>query len=570
MKNRWSDSEARRWIRQGVRQGQPADVSLRIYTTRLLGENPELVLHGGGNTSVKTVLPDVLGNETEVLCVKGSGWDMAKIEAAGLPALRLDRLLELRSVPTMDDVTMMKFLRSALLDPGAVNPSVETLLHAFLPHKFIDHTHASAILSISNQPDAEKVCRKVFGDRMVIVPYIMPGYPLAHMASRLAEQHPEAEGMILLHHGIFTWGETSREAYDRMIQFVGQAQRFIAGKRRKTQKNLSSSGTMPAMAEVAPAVRGALALPCGDGKWHRWILDFRNSPRIQEFLGHRNLRRWIRPGVVTPEQVIRNKPFPMLAPQPGSSNPVEFRRRLGREILRFHQSYKKYFTRCAKRSVEKKQPLDPAPRVVLVPGMGFFGIGRTAAEAKVSADVYENAIRVILHAERVGRFVSIRKQDIFDVEYWSLEQAKLAKGASAPLTGQVALVTGGGSGIGEATARLLSKAGARVVVADQDAGLAEKVAMEIGGLGIGCDVTRPSQVRKTFDQVCSHWGGVDLVVSNAGAAWQGRVGEVSENILRKSFELNFFAHQTVAQNAVRVMRVQGTGGCLLFNVSKQA
>jgi rhamnose utilization protein RhaD (predicted bifunctional aldolase and dehydrogenase)/NAD(P)-dependent dehydrogenase (short-subunit alcohol dehydrogenase family) len=568
MKNRWSDREARRWIQRGRSAGLSEDVSLRIYTTRILGEDPQLVLHGGGNTSVKTVLPDVLGNPTEVICVKGSGWDMSRIEAAGLPALRLEPLRELRSVQEMDDVRMMKYLRGALLDPAAVNPSVETLLHAFLPHKFIDHTHANAVLAIANQPEAKKICRKIYGDRLGIVHYVMPGYPLAHVAMRHFESRPEVEGMILLHHGIFTWGDSAREAYDRMIQYVGMAETFLRAQRKRSVSSTPKTGEA-SLDRVAPILRGALASWSADGKRQRWVLDHRTSLGIREFLSSKNLKRLTGPSVVTPEQVIRNKAFPLLTSAPSADLSL-WAKRLRAELAAFQKRYGSYFRRNVRKSAERKVMLDAIPRVVLVPRVGLFGVGRTAAEAKVSADVYENSISILQAGERVDRFRSIPEREIFEVEYWSLEQAKVSKGPGPALAGQVVVVTGGGSGIGEATARLFARSGALVAVWDRDRRAAERVASEIGGLACGCDVTRPSEVTATFRRVVERWGGVDLVVSNAGAAWQGRIGEVGEDILRKSFELNFFAHQTVAQNAVQIMRRQGTGGCLLFNASKQA
>ena len=568
MKSRWSDIEARRWIQRGRLAGLTEDVSLRIYTTRILGEDPQLVLHGGGNTSVKTFLPDTLGQLTEVICVKGSGWDMSRIEVAGLPALRLEPLRELRAVQEMADVRMMKYLRGALLDPAAVNPSVETLLHAFLPQKFIDHTHANAVLAIANQPEAEKICRKIYGDRLGIVPYVMPGYPLAHVAMRHFESRPNVEGMILLHHGIFTWGASAREAYDRMIRYVGMAEAFLRSRRKRSVSVAQKTG-VASLEQVAPALRGALASWNADGKRQRWVLDHRASPEIWEFLSSKNLKRLTAPSVVTPEQVIRNKPFPLLTSAPGADLSL-WAKRLRAELAAFQKRYGSYFRRNVRKSTERKVMLDAIPRVVLVPGVGLFGVGRTAAEAKVSADVYENSISILQAGERVDRFRSIPEREIFEVEYWSLEQAKVSKGPGSALAGQVVVVTGGGSGIGEATARLFARSGALVAVWDRDRRAAQRVAGEIGGLACGCDVTRPSEVTAVFRRVVERWGGVDLVVSNAGAAWQGRIGVVGENILRKSFELNFFAHQTVAQNAVQIMRRQGTGGCLLFNVSKQA
>lgn len=544
------------------------DVSLRIYTTRLLGGDPGLVLHGGGNTSVKTTLPDTLGKPTEVICVKGSGWDMANIDVAGLPALKLAPLLQLRGVAEMDDVRMMKFLRGALLDPASVNPSVETLLHAFLPYKFIDHTHANAVLAIANQPRGGEICREIYGTKMAIVPYVMPGYPLAHLALRRLELQPDAEGMILLNHGIFTWGDTAKIAYERMIRHVNAAEKYIRS-RGKSSVSARRKTKSADLMTIVPALRGALATPLGDGDWQRCILDRRSSDSILSFLSSRNLKGRTGPSVVTPEQVIRNKPFPLVVPEP-SADPKAWLQKVRSGLLAFREKYDAYFRRGSKKSHERKTALDSSPRVVLVPGVGMFGVGRSAAEAKVSADVYENSIGVMQDADAVGRFRSIGEQNIFEVEYWSLEQAKVAKGSGPALGGQIAVVTGGGSGIGAATARLFAKSGAMVAVCDRDFEAAEKVADDIGGIALKCDVTRAADVESAFRDFVAKWGGVDLVVSNAGAAWQGKIAEVSDEVLRKSFELNFFAHQTVARHAVKIMQGQGTGGCLLFNVSKQA
>jgi NAD(P)-dependent dehydrogenase (short-subunit alcohol dehydrogenase family) len=353
-----------------------------------------------------------------------------------------------------------------------------------------------------------------------------------------------------------------------MIRYVGLAESFLRSRKRKNGAFSKKTGKA-GLEQVAPALRGALTSRNENGNQQRWVLDHRISLGILEFLSSKNLKRLTGPSVVTPEQVIRNKPFPLVASAPGSDISL-WARRLRSEVAAFQAKYEAYFRRNAIKCDEKKVILDVVPRVVLVPGFGLFGVGRTATEAKVSADVYENSVNVLRNAERVGRFLPIPEYEIFAVEYWSLEQAKVAKGPGPVLGGQVAVVTGGGNGIGEATARLLARSGALVAVWDRDRAAAERVAGEIGGLACGCDVTRSPEVEVAFRKVVAKWGGVDLVVSNAGAAWQGKIGEVSNEVLRKSFELNFFAHQTVAQAAVKIMQGQGAGGCLLFNVSKQA
>jgi rhamnose utilization protein RhaD (predicted bifunctional aldolase and dehydrogenase)/NAD(P)-dependent dehydrogenase (short-subunit alcohol dehydrogenase family) len=575
MKSQWRDTDARRMVAHYRKAGIGRDLALRVYTTRLLGRDPRLVLHGGGNTSVKTVMRDTLGHEVEVLCVKGSGWDMADIEPRGLPALRLAPLRELRALPALSDEDMVNFQRGCLLDATSPNPSVETLLHAFLPHRFVDHTHSTAVLALTDQPDGRKVCAEAFGDRVAFVPYVMPGFGLARKAAEVASRHPGVEGLVLLKHGIFTFGDTAREAYGRMVSLVSAAEAHLRRRSAKGRRVFVPAALPRRLArpeEIAPVLRGLIAQPTGDdGTFRRMVLDFRTGPAIRAYVGGRDVGRYSQAGVVTPDHTIRTKNWPLVVPAPDAADPDAFRDGATRAVARFVDRYRAYFARHDGRRGPRKTALDPYPRVILVPGLGLFGAGATPKDAAVAADIAENTVAVIADAESIGRFRSVSEADLFDIEYWSLEQAKLGKGAEAPLARHVALVTGGGSGIGAATAKAFARAGAAVAVLDRDGAAAASVAAAIpGALGLACDVTDRAAVRSAFDQVCRTFGGVDVVVSNAGAAWQGRIGEVADAVLRESFELNFFAHQTVAQNAVRVMRAQGTGGCLLFNTSKQA
>ncbi len=574
MQSRWSDDDAEAIVRHYAGLGVNRGLALRVYTSRLLGGDKRLVLHGGGNTSVKTLATDLVGDAVEVLCVKGSGWDMAAIEPAGLPAVRLAPLRRLRARDSLSDEDMVNFQRTNLIDAGAPNPSVETLLHAFLPHKYIDHTHSTAVLSLADQPDCAEACRAVYGRRMGLVPYIMPGFALAKKAAEIYEDDPTVEGLILLKHGIFTFGETAREAYERMIAMVTLAEERVAGGRRR----IFAPGALPerlaAPAEIAPIVRGACAIadPASAGAYKRFVLDFRGDPAVLAYVNGAELTRYSQSGVATPDHTIRTKNYPLLVPPPTTDGLARFKAEVVAAVARFASDYHAYFARQNARHDNKKRELDPLPRVVLVPGIGLFGLGRGARDAAIAADLAECTIETIAGAEAVGSFDSIPENDLFDIEYWSLEQAKLGKGEEKPLAGQIAIVTGGGGTIGAATARLFGRNGAEVAILDRDGAAAETVAKSIGGaaIGLACDVTAAGSVRAAFDAVCARFGGVDIVVSNAGAAWQGRIGEVEDAVLRESFELNFFAHQTVAQNAVRIMLAQGTGGALLFNVSKQA
>src|SRR5438034_632020 len=259
MQSLWSEADAEAMVAHYGAAGITGDVALRVYTSRLLGGNPRLVLHGGGNTSVKTVLPALLGDPAEVLCVKGSGWDMANIEPPGLPAVRLAPLRKLRRRAALDDQEMVRVQRANLIDPGAPNPSVETLLHAFLPHKYIDHTHSTAVLSLADQPDAAERCADLYGRRMGLVPYVMPGFLLAKTAAEIFEADPAVEGLVLLKHGIFTFGDTAQEAYERMIAAVALASERLARPRSKVFAAARLTLAVAGTSGGAPRLRGACA-----------------------------------------------------------------------------------------------------------------------------------------------------------------------------------------------------------------------------------------------------------------------------------------------------------------------
>jgi rhamnose utilization protein RhaD (predicted bifunctional aldolase and dehydrogenase)/NAD(P)-dependent dehydrogenase (short-subunit alcohol dehydrogenase family) len=572
MQSAWIDREAEAAVSRYEMLGR--DVALRVYTTRLLGQDPRLVLHGGGNTSVKTKTADLNGDEVEVLCVKGSGWDMGTIEPAGLPAVRLKPLLKLRGRESLSDEEMVRLQRANLIDPASPNPSVEALLHAFIPHKFIDHTHSTAVLALTDQPDGEVLCREVYGARVGYVPYLMPGFGLAKAAAQVFDADPSVEGLILVKHGIFSFGVDARQAYERMIALVSLAEERLARNRKPAFTSARLPGRLAGLADVAPIVRGACSFPDSktDGAWKRFVLEFRGNDAVMNFVNGAEVARYGQAGVVTPDHNIRIKNKPMVVAAPAADGLADFKSSVRDAVAAYGEAYKSYFARNNARVGGIKTMLDSVPRVILVPGIGLFGLGRSRKDARIAADLAEAAIATITDAEAVGRFEPLREADLFDVEYWSLEQAKLGGARELPLAGQVAVITGAAGAIGSATAKAFVAAGAEVALLDVDEAAARAKAKAIGGaaLGIRCDVTDAASVKEAFAQVAAAFGGVDIAVSNAGAAWQGRIGEVDEAVLRESFELNFYGHQRVAQAAVKIMRAQGTGGCLLFNVSKQA
>ena len=573
MRSGWVDADAEAIVARYAKSGIEREMALRVYTTRLLGRDPKLVLHGGGNTSLKTRQRDLFGEEVEVLRVKSSGSDMATVEPDNMVAVRLEPMRKLRALKTIEDEELVGFERANLLDPAAANPSVEMMLHAFLPHKFIDHTHATAVLSVIDQPDGEKKCVEIFGTRLAFVPYLMPGFGLAKTSIELFEKSKPSDGLILSKHGIVTFGDTAREAYERMIEMVSLADDYI-DRNAKSVVVATRWREIAPLTAVAPILRGACSErdETAEGAWRRQVLEFRTSDRLLTFFGLADLERISQAGVATPDHTIRTKNWPLLLPHPEAGELDEFGRRTRNAANAFAARYRDYFERHNKRVGGIKHALDPLPRVAIVRGLGLFGLGPTKHDAAVAADIAESWLQAVSGAEATGKFELISEADMFDCEYWPLEQAKLGRRVAPPLQGQIVAVTGAAGAIGTATATAFAAAGAEVALLDVNLSAAQEQAKGIGAtaLPVACDVTNADSVKTAFDAIVKNFGGVDIVVSNAGAAWQGRIGEVDEEILRKSFELNFYGHQRVAQAAVKIMLAQGTGGCLLFNVSKQA
>jgi rhamnose utilization protein RhaD (predicted bifunctional aldolase and dehydrogenase)/NAD(P)-dependent dehydrogenase (short-subunit alcohol dehydrogenase family) len=569
MKSQWNEDDAKRAVEAYGAEGVNEDIALRVYTTRLIGRDPLLVLHGGGNTSVKTRAVDDLGQEHDVIAVKGSGADMAEIEPWGLPEVKLGPVREMRALAALSDEAMVNTQRLNLLNAAAPNPSVETLLHAFLPHKFVDHAHAAAVLSLVDQPDGTALAREVYNGRMGFVPYIAPGFDLAKAAADVFDEKPDVEGLILHKHGIFTFGDTAQDAYERMIEMVSLAEARLREGRPVVFQTAHVTAEPASAADIAPILRGACAIHHPGQEPSRFIAEFRSNSEILDYVNGADLASYSQRGVVTPDHIIRTKNKPLLVPAPDNGDLTSFAQAVQAAVETYVAEYDIYFSRENEAVGGTKTKLDPMPRVILVPGVGLFGLGRSAKDAAIASDLAENTVRVITDAEAIGRYEPLPESDLFALEYWSLEQAKLAKQVVKPLTGQVAVITGAGA-IGSAVAKALAGDGAAVAILDVDGDAAEEAARAVKGIGIACDVTNLSEVANAFAAVCERFGGVDILVSNAGAAWQGRIGDVPDDILRKSFELNFFAHQTVAREAVSIMLKQGTGGALLFNISKQA
>ena len=444
---------------------------------------------------------DVHGDTIEVLCIKGSGWDLATIEPQGHPAVRLEPLRRLRDLDRLSDEDMVNAQRQNLLDTAAPNPSVEALLHAYLPHRFVDHTHAVAVCAVTDQPDAQRMAREVWGERVAIVPYIMPGFALAKRAAEVFEARPEVEGLVLLKHGLITFGDTAQESYERMIRLVSAPKTTRrAGPRAAADRCCTrrrSDRPRRGRAAAAASRRAAQAAEHSDAPRH-WVLDLRQSDDIARVLGAPHVADLLNRGVSTPDHVIRTKGWPVLLPS-AQTDAAAWRTQADEAVAGFEARYAAYFERGNLRAGGRKRRLDPLPRLFAIPGLGLAAAGATAADARIAADLGEAWAATALRAEAIGRFEPVGEAELFDMEYWSLEQAKLGKGRPKPLAGRVVVVTGGGGAIGAATLTAFAAQDAEVVAVDLDQAAAEKAVKACGRrLALACDVTDPDAVAATF------------------------------------------------------------------------
>ena len=565
MKNDWSNKEAKQFIKKYKNLGFSKDIALRVYTSRLLGKNKELVLHGGGNTSVKTRIRDIDGKNYEVLCVKGSGWDMADIEPEGLPAVKLEPLLAMKKKKYLSDEDMVSFQKRNLINIKSPNPSVETFLHAFLPFKYVDHTHSDAILNLTNRPEGLNFCKKIFGNKVSIVPYVMPGFMLAKKIDDIYSKNPNINCLILMNHGIFTFNNDAKEAYSLMIKYVSQAERAIKKLKVKKIKQIKNFSTKFDVHEIAPVIRGLLS----NNKDQKFVINYRLNKHLKYFMNGKNVRSYSSKGTATPDHVIRVKPFPLIITPKKNSSIDEFKKTAKIAFENYRKKYINYFNANKNKVKEKKVMLDTSPRVVLVQNVGMFSVGKDLNSARIAGDLTETNAKVIASVEETSTYKFIPEKDLFDVEYWSLEQAKI-KRKKKLLEGNVVVITGSTGTIGYETYKMFKSYGAEVILLDYNLERLKDLQSKIKELCIHCDVRNKKSVKSAFNQICEKYGGIDILISNAGTATNGAIGEIDDNILRQSFEDNFFSHQNCASEAIKIMKKQNINGCLLFNISKQS
>ena len=547
MLNLWTDKEAKNY---------KTDLELRVFSSRLLGRDPSLVLHGGGNTSVKITEKNILGVEEEILYVKGSGWDLISIDAPGFAPVRLKHLCDLAELETLSDPQMVNELKTNMTYAQAPTPSVEAILHATLPFKYVDHSHADAVVTITNTKDGEKRIKEIYGDSVVIIDYIMPGFDLARLcAKQFAEQATDkTEAMILLNHGIFTFGETAKQSYDRHIEFVNMAEDYLQQqnafdlaelKTTEQTSNKINSDNHTKIIQLRKTISDIAKFPV--------ILKTSDNEKLIRFSNRDDLKKISQQGPATPDHVIRTKQLPML----------------GTDVNKYVSSYTKYFNTNSKLSKDEKSMLDPAPRMVIDKELGFISIGKTANDANIVEDIYQHTVDVILRAESLGGYQALSDKDIFDMEYWVLEQAKLKKGGNAPeFTGEIALVTGGASGIGKACVEALLAKGAAVVAVDINPEITTMLT-QANYLGLVCDVANEAEVIDSIQQTIKHFGGLDMLVLNAGMfPLSCKITDLSTEDWRKVMQVNLDTNLIYMREVHKALQHAPNGGRVVMIGSK--
>lgn len=541
MNNLWKDDESRLF---------EGDVAKRVYTSRLLGRDKSLVLHGGGNTSVKIVERNIFSEDEEILYVKGSGWDMEKIEAAGFSPVKCEYLRKLARLPSLPDPQMVNELVTHLTRASAPVPSVEAILHAILPYKYVDHTHADAVVTISNSIDGEKRIREIYGNRVVVIPYVMPGFDLARLCAERfsADAGPETIGMVLLNHGIFSFGENAQESYERMIHLVGLAEEYLS-----SQGAWEIKGEPVASADAAIMEMARLRRDISDTAGGPMVVSRYADQNCMSFAARPDIAVIARQGPATPDHVIRTKRLPMI----------------GRDVKAYVAEYEAYYAQHEPLAKERKSMLDPAPRVVLDPELGMCSVGRSAKDAAVVAEIYEHTIDIIRRATALGGYRALTAQDIFDVEYWDLEQAKLKKGGKPPaFAGEIALVTGAASGIGKACVESLLARGAAVVGVDLNPSIVS-LWQRPDYLGISCDLTDPAAIPQILEQTTNRYGGLDMLVLNAGVFPGGcRIDSLGSDEWRRVMTINLDVNQALMRECHPLLKLAPRGGRVVVIGSK--
>ena len=586
MNDRWLDEDAgaaiRRW---GDVHGK--DLALRLYTARLIGADPSLVLHGGGNVSLKGRTKTLLGDEIDVLFVKESGGDLATIEPAGMPGLDLSMLRRYRTLTSLGDEDMTRAVRSCLLDPSSPTPSIETFVHAFLPHQYVDHSHADAVLAVTNHANGRALSLEAMGERVAVIDYVRPGYELALAVAAAIEAHPEVVGLVLLHHGLITFGPDARTAYGRHVRLVSACEEFLTSRTRVAQPGMSTGASASSggrssvdtdvagerVVRVAPILRGLLARRTGDEDqpYDRPILEWRGGAEILALAKSDAAGELATGGPLTGDHLIRTKPRMMFIADPNWSDDNALRTQLTDAVDEFRRDYASY----VRRHGDLPDRCDMAPRVVLLPGAGLLAWGSTKRAARVAADIAEHTLTTKARAAALGDYTPLSEDHLFDMEFRSQQQRKTGVAPTGVLAGQIVIISGAAGAIGSSVAEVCAEAGAHVVLSDVNeerlSSVTKRLAQRFGDdvvMSVVADVTDEDSVRVAYENAVRHFGGVDVIVPNAGVAHVAAVAELDVSDFRRVMEINATGYLLFMQQGIAVLKRQGLGGHIVINASK--
>jgi len=578
MESRWSDEKAAEYVgRHGPKWGQ--DLALRTYLGALIGSEERLVLHGGGNNSVKTTCKNILGEIRSIIFVKASGINMATIEPEGYTALDLEYLKRLRSLQDLTDEDMRNEFQTHLCNSLAAAPSIETLVHAFIPKKFIDHTHADAILTLTNQPEGERLVREALDHKVLILEYITPGFKLAQAAAAAFEGNPDSKAMVWMRHGLVSWGDTARESYEATISLISLAEEYIAHRQKHPIVVPTSTPIDVARkryTEIAPVVRGLLALPTGDpDRPHaRTILQPLITREVLDFVDSDRGRELALSPPLTADHLIRTKALPLWVDQPEYGNYAKLKEQIATAISAYGTAYDAYFERHSHQMPKGVMRLDSLPRVILMPGMGALCAGKNVGASNIVRDIAEHTLAVKAQIAAMGSYLGSSESDLFHMEYRTLQHAKLAAEKDLPLSRHVALVTGAAGAIGSGICQGLLEQGCHVAATDLPGENLTSLARELGVffgpriIGAPMDVTDPDSVAQAFGTIIGTWGGIDLIVINQGVALVSSLEDMDLEKFRWLERVNTEGTLLVLRQAARHFRQQGTGGDIVLISTK--
>ncbi|MED4800110.1 bifunctional aldolase/short-chain dehydrogenase [Bacillus atrophaeus] len=568
VKHLWEEQKADR-LPQGAEE--------LVYRSNLIGSDRAVCNWGGGNTSMKTYEKDFRGRDIEVMWVKGSGSDLATMKAHNVTGLKLEDIRPLIEREEMTDEEMVEYLAHCMIDSKHPRPSIETLLHAFLPYQHIDHTHPDAIISICCADNGKQIAEDIYGNRFVWVPYVRPGFTLSKMIAEGVANNSHAELVLMEKHGLVTWGNTSAESYEKTISIINEAERYI--NKRIEEKNafggeryesLQAEERRQILAKIMPVIRGAVSSE------KKMILSYDDADDVLQFVNSVKAPELSQTGAACPDHLVHTKRVPLYVDwNPQEQDIDALLKNVKAGITRFKSEYKAYVERNKQ---EGDQCFESAPRVILIPGIGMINTGKSLEMSKVSGALYHRAIAVMKGSSALGRFVSLSENESYNIEYWPLELYKLTLApAEAEFSRKVAFVTGGAGGIGSAACRRFVSEGAHVVVADLNVEGAQRIAGEINktygegrAMALKMDVTKEEEVQQAFKQTALTYGGVDIIVNNAGLATSSPFEETTLKEWNLNINVLGTGYFLVAREAFKQMKQQNAGGNMVFVGSKNS